>query len=91
MSKLSVGGIHLVAKQLNRMQKNNKPLQTNSSAASFLKSVTTSCKVLGHSAEAAKDSRKIFYALSDHFGPHSIFFTVTPDDECNFCMRMYAN
>ena len=91
ISKLSVGDVHLAAKQLNRMQRNNEPLQTNSSAASFLKSVTTSCKVLGHSAEAAKDARKKLYALSDHFGPHSIFFTVTPDDECNFRVRMYAN
>ena len=29
-------------------------------------------------------------ALSDYFGPRSIFFTVTPDDECNFRVRMYA-
>ena len=56
ISKLSVGDVHLAAKQLNRMQRNNEPLQTNSSAASFLKSVTTSCKVLGHFAEAAKDA-----------------------------------
>ena len=73
------------------MQRNNEHLQTNSSAASFLKSVTTSCKVLGHSAEAAKDAQKKLYALSDRFGPHNIFFTVTPDDECNFRVQMYAN
>ena len=57
----------------------------------FLKSVTTSCKILGHTAEAAKEARKKVYALSDYFGPHSIFFTITPDDECNFRVRMYAN
>ena len=59
ISKLSVGDVHLAAKQLNRMQKNNEPLQTNSSAASFLKSVTTSCKVLGHSTELQKMLEKI--------------------------------
>ncbi len=66
ISKQSVSDVHLAAKQLNRMQRHNEPFQTNSSAASFLKSVTTSCKVLGHSAEAAKDATKL-YALGDHF------------------------
>ena len=56
-----------------------------------MKSVTSSCKILGHTAEAAKEARKKVYALSDYFGPHSIFFTVTPDDECNFRVQMNAN
>ena len=56
VSKLSISDVHLAAKQLNIMKKNNEPLQTNSSVASFLKLVTTSCKVLRHSAEAAKDA-----------------------------------
>ena len=53
--------------------------------------MTTSCKVFGHTTEAARDARKKLYALSDRFGPHSIFFTVTPDDECSYRVRMYAN
>jgi hypothetical protein len=83
ISRLSVYDVHLVTKQLNKMQKYYEPIQTNPSAASFLKSVTTSCKVLGHTAEATKDAQKRLYVLSDCFGPHRIF-TVTPDDECNF-------
>ena len=86
-----LGNVYKAAKELNRMQKSDEPLETYSTAASFLKSVTTSCKVLGHTAEAAKEARKKGYALSDYFGPHSIFFTVTPDDECSFRVRMYAN
>ena len=74
ISKLSISDVHLAAKQLNKMQAHNEPLQTNSTAASFLKSVTTSCKVLGHTVEAALETRKKLYALSDHFGPHSIFY-----------------
>ena len=35
--------------------------------------------------------KNIVCALSDHFGPHSIFFIVIPDDECNFCVSRYAN
>ena len=40
------------------MQRHNEHLQIHSSAASFLKSDITSCKVLGHSAEAAKNAQK---------------------------------
>ena len=29
--------------------------------------------------------------MTDYFGPHSIFFTITPDDECTFRVRLYAN
>jgi hypothetical protein len=28
--------------------------------------------------------------MTDRFGAHSIFFTVTPDDECTFRVRMFA-
>jgi hypothetical protein len=28
--------------------------------------------------------------MTDRFGPHDIFFTVTPDDECTFRVRMFA-
>ncbi len=34
---------------------------------------------------------KKLYAFSDPFDPHSLFFTVTPDDECNLCVQMHGN
>ena len=40
---------------------------------------------------SCKRCSKKLYALSDHFGPHSIFFIVAPDDECNFGVRMNSN
>ena len=43
-----------------------------------------------HTKEAAVEARKKVYAMTDRFGPHSIFFTVTPDDECTFRVRMFA-
>jgi hypothetical protein len=45
----------------------------------------------GHIAEAANDAHKTLYALSDLFGHHRIFFTVTLNDECNFSVCIYAN
>ena len=29
--------------------------------------------------------------MSECFGPHSIFLTVTPDDECSYRVKMYAS
>jgi hypothetical protein len=73
------------------MRDNNEPTIASSPAETFLNSVTASCKSIGHTAEAAKDARKRVYAMNDRFGAHSIFFTVTPDDECTFRVRIYAN
>ena len=91
ISQLSAEDIKDAAVTLSANQQNNEPLNTTSTASSFLKSVTTSCKVLGHTTEAAKHARRGVYAMTEFFGPHSIFFTVTPDDECTFRVRMYAN
>mgnify|MGYP006194651551 CR=1 FL=1 len=73
ISQLSAGDVYKATKELNKMQESNELLERTSTAASFLKSVTTSCKVLGHTVKAAKKARKKVYALSEFFGPHSIF------------------
>ena len=91
LSQLSIQDMKLASSRLSSLQDNNEPVTVRSEAESFLHSVTSSCKSIGHTAEAAKDARKKCYALSDRFGPHSIFFTVTPDDECSFRVRLYAN
>ena len=91
LSKLSIEDMKLASTRLTSLQGSNQPISATSEAESFLTSVTSSCKSIGHTAEAAKEARKKCYALGDRFGPHSIFFTVTPDDECSFNVRMYAN
>ena len=94
ISQLSVEDIKYASRQLSHAQESNDPVQAipgNSSGTSFLQKITTSCKVLGHTTEAAKDARRKVYALTERFGSHSLFFTVTPDDECTFRVRMYAN
>ena len=91
ISQLSVHDIKEASLELKSKQENNLPLNTSTTAGNFLKSISTSCKVLGHTTEAAKEARRKVYALTEFFGAHSIFFTVTPDDECTFVVRMYAN
>ena len=91
ISELSVDDIREASIEMSEAQVNNTLPSRNSTATSFLKRITTSCKVLGHTTEAAKDARRKTYALTERFGSHSLFFTVTPDDECTFRVRMYAN
>ena len=91
ISQLSVEDIRHASSELSHAQEQNEPLRVDTTGTSFLQRITTSCKVLGHTTEAAKDARRKVYALTERFGSHSLFFTVTPDDECTFRVRMYAN
>lgn len=66
------------------------PDSTSSKFQAFLKGVSTSCKALGYTPEAAKFARRCCFALSDYFGLNSIFLTITPDDLCSFRVRLFA-
>ena len=91
LSNLSIDDIKRASTRLSSLQSDNQTIHSHTDAESFLKSVTSSCKSIGHTAEAAKDARKKCYAMADRFGPHSLFFTITPDDENSFRVRMFAN
>ena len=69
----------------------NGARQSATSAQKFLKAVRTSCRSMGHMKEAAEYARRKCFALQDYFGMHSLFFTITPDDECSFRIMPYAN
>eukprot|EP00956_Cyclotella_meneghiniana_P039249 scaffold168208_cov48-Cyclotella_meneghiniana.AAC.1 len=58
---------------------------------SVLMSITTSCKSLGHTAEAAAAARRRQFSMMDFFGLNSLFLTIKPDEECNFRVRLYAD
>ena len=72
------------------MHKLGKPCDYKDGAQYFLKAVETSCRPLGHSNEAADYALKKYMSLWNHFGPPSIFFTVSPCDEVSFRMKLYA-
>jgi hypothetical protein len=61
----------------------------NSTASKFLKAVSASCRSLGHTKEAAQQARRRCFALQEYFGMHSLFVTITIDDECSFRVRLY--
>ena len=63
---------------------------TNASTDRLLNAINTTCRALGHSPEAAKFSRKCYFVFMDHWGLNSLFMSVTPDDLCNFRIRLYV-
>ena len=71
-------------------------LQTNGESINdpqveqIVRSITTACKAMGHTSEHAAQARKKQFAMMDHFGMNSLFLTITPDDECSFRVRLYA-
>ena len=54
-------------------------------------SVSASCRTVGQSNEAAKVARKKYFSLWHRFGSPSVFFTVSPCDECSFRVRLFSN
>ena len=62
----------------------------NSIAGEFLRRVNTSCKAIGYTKAAADAALRQMYVLCGYLGYPDIFFTLTPDDECSFRVRVRA-
>ncbi len=76
LSKLTVEDLELV-------QENNTD-NLHENTKELLKAISTSCKVTGHTDEAAKYAQRCCFAMLDYYGLNSLFFTMTPDyDECS--------
>ena len=91
LSRMSVDEMKQACKAMGSNTESNSHQNESGDAIHFLKSVTTSCKVLGHTTEAAKEAKRKVYAMSEQFGSHSIFLTITPDDQCCFKVRLFAS
>ena len=63
----------------------------NGTADKLLKAVSASCRCLGMTEEAAKKARRKCFALQEFYGMHSLFVTITIDDECSFRIRLYPS
>ena len=60
----------------------------SSLVSKLMKSISTSCRALGHTPEAAQFARRSCFSMQDHFGLNSVFVTITPCDECSFRVRL---
>ena len=68
---------------LNLAQKNwenNKEISQN--ADNLIHTVTASCRSIPYTDEAAKEGRAKLFSMWYKFGPPSVFFTISPGDEC---------
>ncbi len=57
----------------------------------FFRAISTSCKAMGYTEEAAKYARQRCFVILDYFGLNSLFLSTTPDDECSFRVRLYCS
>lgn len=62
--------------------------QSSPMVKTLMKSIFTSCKALGHTPEAAQFARRCCFSMQDYYGLNSVFLTITPDDECNFRIKL---
>jgi hypothetical protein len=67
----------------------NKTDHLNSNTRCLLKAISTSCRAMSHTEEAAKYARRCCFAMLDHYRLNSLFLSTTPD-ECSFRVRLYC-
>jgi hypothetical protein len=79
----------LSTKDFEQIKENNND-NLNATTKSFLKAISTTCRAMGHTEQAAKDARRCCFAMLDYFGLNSLFLSTTPDDECSFRVRLYC-
>ena len=73
----------LTVQDLEKVQENNTD-NLHENAKGLFKAISTSCKAMGHTDEAAKYAQCYYFAMLDYYGLNSLFLTTTPDDECSF-------
>ncbi len=79
----------LSTKDFEQIKENNND-NLNATTKSFSKAISTSCRAMGHTEQAAKDARRRCFAMLDYFGLNSLFLSTTPDNECSFRARLYC-
>jgi hypothetical protein len=69
--------------------KDNNTDNLDATTKCLLKAMSTSCKAMDHTEQAAKDARWCCFAMLDYFGLNSLFLSTTPDNKCSFRVRLY--
>ncbi len=70
--------------------KDNNTDNLDATTKCFLKAISTSCKAMGHTEQAAKDARRHCFTMLEYFGLNSLFLSTAPDNECSFRVRHYC-
>ena len=56
----------------------------------FTKALSTSCRALGYTPEAATMARMKSFSMVKNYGLISLLLTVSSCDECGFCVCLYT-
>jgi hypothetical protein len=101
MSKSSVHGFStgerlssISESEILEISKNTKldsSVESQRNANSLIHTVTAACRSLPYCDEAAKEARAKLFSMLYSFGPPSVFFTVSPGDECSFRVKLFTN
>jgi hypothetical protein len=63
---------------------------STAAAAQYLQSIEAMCRSLPHTNEASAEARRIYFSFLMKFGLPCIFLTITPDDQRNYRIVVYA-
>jgi hypothetical protein len=68
---------------------NNKTDHLNEKSKGLLNAISTLCRAMGHTKEAAKCAKRNCFAMLAYYGLNSLFLSTTPDDEFSFRVRLW--
>ena len=74
--------------QMAAKRQDRKDSRGNSVEETFFQCMDAVSRSLAHSNEAAMKARADMFAMITRFGQPALFFTVTPDDQCNFRIQI---
>ena len=60
-------------------------------ANSLIHTVTATCRSLPYCDEAAKEAKAKLFSMWYSFGLPSVFFTISPGDECSFRIELFLS
>jgi hypothetical protein len=77
--------------EISKNTKLDSSVESQRNANSLIHTVTAACRSLPYCDEAAKEARAKLFSMWYSFGPPSVFFTISPVDECSFKVKLFTN
>ena len=81
--------VYIINGESEKLDDNNAD-RLDAATKGLMRAISTSCRVMGHTKEAAKYARQCCFAMLDYYELNSLFLSTTPDDECSFGVRLYS-
>jgi hypothetical protein len=72
-------------------KQNRHQFRNTNKSTKLIHTVSAACKNIPCSDEAATEARTKLFSMWYSLGPPSVFFTISPGDECSFRIKLYLN